>query len=518
MNKKTRTILISLVILIIVLFTAQLLINRAVKNKAEFFLKNRLPDHFTVSYSDINLKSFSGTITIIDPEVHIQNKTDTITHTIVKANSFTIEDMSYWSYLVRKEIRIEDIKLNDAAITYSKHKFKKSTDTVRKPLAKVFKPILAEELSIDNASLKIFNGTKDSISVSVADITLEIDDIYIDSKTLTRKLPLDYSDYNANGSEISLKVGNYERLTLDDFTITDRKGRFNNITLNTKYSKADLSNLIPVERDHFNLEIAVIEIDIPTFGFENSELFAGANSITISKPTLEVYRDKLVTDDNSYKPLYSKMLRDAPINLLVDDVTIKDGSIVYQEKLKEDNQGGRIDFSTLNASINNLGNTYPEGDKTVINLTATFMDNTPIEVDWSFDVNDYSDQFLFEGSIGKLEGEQMNQFTAPNLNVKLTGETYQTYFTIGGNASKSSIDMRMKYDDFEIEIMRKRGKGINKLFSKVINLFIEEDSDDKPTDFREGSSETERDTTKSFFNYLWLNLKSGLIETLAGKG
>ena len=518
MNKKTRTILITLVILILALFTTQLLINHAVKNKAEFFLKNRLPTHFKVTYNDINLKSLSGTITIIDPEVHIQNKTDTITHTIVKANSFTIEGVSYWSYLVNKEIKIEDIKLKDAAITYYKHRFNKSTDTVRKPIAKVFKPVLVEELSIDNASLLIYDGTRDSTSVSVADVTITIDDIYVDSKTLTRKLPLDYADYNANGSDISLKVGNYERLTLANFNITDRKGSFNNITLKTKYSKADLSTIIPLERDHFDLAIAAITIDNPAFGFKNSKLFAGANLIAVHEPILKVFRDKLVADDGSYKPLYSKMLRDAPIELLVNEITIKDGSIDYQEKLKDENQGGRIAFSSLNASINNLGNTYPAGDKTDINIAATFMDNTPINIDWSFDVNNPNDQFSFKGSMGKLPGEQMNQFTAPNLSIKLTGEIYKTYFTIDGSNNKSRINMRMKYDDLEIAVMRKRGKGINKLLSKVANLFIKEDSNDKPTDFREGTGETERDITKSFFNYLWLNLKSGLIATLAGKG
>ena len=518
MNKKTRTILITLVILILALFTTQLLINRTVKNKAEFFLKNRLPEHFTVTYEDIKLKSLSGTITIINPEVHIQNKTDTITHTIVKANSFTIEDVSYWSYLVNKEIKIEDIKLKNAAITYYKHRVNKTIDTVRKPIAKVFKPVLIEELSIDNASLLIYDGTKDSLSVSVADVTIEIDDIYIDSKTLSRKLPLDYSDYNANGIDIDLKIGDYERLTLASFDITDRKGVFNNITLKTKYSKSNLSTIIPLERDHFDLAIDAITIDKPAFGFKNSKLFAGANLITVNEPILKVFRDKLVADDGSYKPLYSKMLRDAPIELLVNEITIKDGSIDYQEKLKDENQGGRIAFSSLNASINNLGNTYPVGDKTAINITATFMDNTPIDIDWSFDVNDPRDQFLFKGSMGTLPGEQMNQFTSPNLNIKLTGEIYKTYFTIDGNNSTSSINMRMKYDDLEIAVMRKKGKGINKLLSKVANLFIKEDSDDKPTDFREGIGKADRDNTKSFFNYLWLNLKSGLIAILAGKG
>jgi len=517
MNKKTRTILISLTILILALFSAQSIINRTLKNKVTFFFKNRLPEHITVTYSDINLKSLSGTITIIDPEVHIHNKMDTVTHTIVKASSFTIKDVSYWSYLVHKEIKIETIKLKDAAITYNKHKFKKSTDTVRKPIAKVFKPVLVEELSIDNASLLIYDGTKDSTSVSVADVTITIDDIYVDSKTLTRKLPLDYTDYNANGSGISLKVGDYERLTLANFDITDRNGVFNNITLKTIYTKSNLSKIVLQERDHFDLQINTIAIDDPKFGFTNNTFFAGAQLININKPTLKVFRDKLVTDDKSYKPLYSKMLRDTPVDLLINKVTVNNGQIIYQEKLKNENQGGRITFSSFNAAINKLGNTYPEGDKTDIHIDATFMDSTPIAIDWSFDVNDTRDTFLLKGNMGVLPGEQLNQFTAPNLNIKLTGDIYKTYFTITGNNKTSTIDMRMKYNQLEVNVMRSKGRGINKLLSKVANLFIKEDSDDKPANFREGSGDADRDTTKSFFNYLWLNLKSGLITTLAGK-
>ena len=47
----------------------------------------------------------------------------------------------------------------------------------------------------------------------------------------------------------------------------------------------------------------------------------------------------------------------------------------------------------------------------------------------------------------------MNQFMEPNLNVQLKGEITKAYFTINGNNLTSSIDLKLKYDDFDVIIL-----------------------------------------------------------------
>lgn len=79
--------------------------------------------------------------------------------------------------------------------------------------------------------------------------------------------------------------------------------------------------------------------------------------------------------------------------------------------------------------------------------------------------------------------------------------------------------MKMKYDDFKFNILRKKSSKVNKFLTAIGNIFIKDgDKNTNPEGFRYGDIEAERDPTKSFFNYLWINVKSGVISTLTGNG
>ena len=161
-----------------------------------------------------------------------------------------------------------------------------------------------------------------------------------------------------------------------------------------------------------------------------------------------------------------------------------------------------------------MGNTYGDQD-TAIKLKAIFQKTTPVDVSWQFPVQSTQDNFVFKATVGRLPAKVMNTFTKPNLNVGFEGVTEQTYFTIDGNHTQSNIALRMKYEDFKIAILKKDGREKNKLLSGIANLFVGKGSKEDSDNFKEGKGNAERDATKSFFNYLWLNVKSGLLKTLS---
>ena len=149
------------------------------------------------------------------------------------------------------------------------------------------------------------------------------------------------------------------------------------------------------------------------------------------------------------------MLRTLPFNLTMDSVKINNAAIVYTEKVKEENQGGKINFKNLNAKISNVSNTYKSPKKTNIHVNAIFMERTPFTTHWSFDVNNTNDTFLFKADVGNLPAQDINSFTIPNLKVKLEGEANKTYFTIDGNNTTSQVDLKINYDQFKISVLNK---------------------------------------------------------------
>ena len=105
-------------------------------------------------------------------------------------------------------------------------------------------------------------------------------------------------------------------------------------------------------------------------------------------------------------------------------------------------------------------------------ITSTFMQSTPVNVDWTFDVQDTSDAFTFKADIGPLAAEQLNSFTKPNLRAALEGKVDQTFFSIYGTSNQSEIDMRIKYDHFKVDLLKEDGSSTKTLLSGLANLFL----------------------------------------------
>ncbi|SRX53911.1 hypothetical protein [Aequorivita sp. CIP111184] len=516
MNKSFKKIVFALLALGAVFIVGSVSINIILKNKLEKFIQERLPENMARAYDDIHVESFGGSIVVTNASLIIKNKEDDLKHTYISVEKLKISNISYWDYLFNDEIHVKAISLENPKIAYYKDKMTASKDTVRKPVARIYKPIIIDRVQIKNTKFAIYDKEKDSTKIYTSGLTVEVTGVRVDNETAIRKIPFDYKDFEAKSDTVFVKVSPYENLTVEDFSIKNHNAIFKNLLLKTKYSKKELSRIITKERDHYDLSLESLSIAAFDFGFNHNRFFAKSKQVSLKAPFLEIYRDKLVADDRTIKPLYSKMLRDLPFELTVDSLTIADAKIKYEERQKEENMGGSINFENLNAAISNVSNTYKSPQETKLKITADFMDKTPISADWSFDVQNPQDQFIFKAEVGALNADKMNSFTEPNLKVKLEGNTNKTYFTIDGNNETSKTDMKINYSDFKVTILQKDGKRKNKLLSAIANIFISKDSEKKNEHFREGSADAIRNKNQSVFNFLWISLKNALVNTMLG--
>ena len=516
MTKKIRVFIIVLVSVSILFIGGIIAINYFLKNKVENFLATRLPENIIQSYDDFRLDIYEGTLTLINPSVQIQNKEDRKTHTSISVKKLVINDISYWDYLLNNKIHIDEILINKPDIVYYKNRLKKSQDSSQSGVITMNRPVFLDRLKIEEARVSIFDGKKDSLMLFTNHFSLEVDSITTNKKIIKQRLPIAFGAYKAQTDSVFVKVSDYENVTVKNLRLENKNIAIADIHLYTKYSRTEHARIIPVEKDHYNLKLDSFLVKKVDFGFQNRKLFISGNSVKLNNPSLDIYRNKLVADDKTIKPLYSKMLRDIRFDLTLDSVNINNAAIVYTEKVKKENKGGTINFKNLNANISNVSNTYKDSKKTHLKVDAIFMDSTPFTTDWSFDVNNTNDTFLFKADVGSLPAEDINSFTGPNLKVQLEGEANKTYFTIDGNNTASQVDLKINYDKFKINVLNKKGDKKNGFLSAIANIFVSKDSDKSEGDFREGSGEVKRDKTKSFFNYLWLNAEKGLKSSLTG--
>lgn len=499
------------IILSVILFS----VNYSVKTKLVDRLDN-FSETVKIDYQDISLNAVSGRVTLTEPTFLLYGKTTDSVNLKVSLKELNIEGFSHWSYFMNQTISVDHVFFDKPNITYYHNDLIKN-DSYNKSFSENLKyDVEIGLIEFIDGHFEVYKTSNDSLSLKIDAVNLNIEDFLMGKDSNAPKL--EYENFNAKTEHLFFEVSDFEHLILKEVDFNSELAKFKGITINTKYSKEALSKQIKTERDHYVLNIDSIEIKEPKIGLENDTLgYFKSPVVTIYHADFNVFRDKLLPDNLLYRPLYSKLLRDLNFKLGLDELIIKKTSINYIEKVKINSKGGALVFSNLNANIKNVGNIY--NHKTFVALDAIFMDNTPLNVQWGFDVQNLDDAFVFKSEIGHFQADALNQFMTPNLNVKLDGEVEKLFFTISGNDRVSNIDAKLKYDNFDVIILKENGKEKNKLLSAILNVFISKDSRDDAEKFSHGSKEVvERDRTKSVFSFVWLNLRDALLNAIVGNG
>lgn len=518
MKKATKITLKILVFLFLAILLANIGINYLLKEKVAHFLETRLPNTIEHHHDAITVNLFSGSVAITNVRFDLHNSLDSLKHTTVSIKEINLKDLGYWSYLIGGKITVDAITIDAPEVVYHKHKYIKKRDSLKKKkgLLKLYKDVVIDKVAITSGSLEIYDQEKDSLVLSTQLEHVIIEDLFVSNETLKEKIPVRFGNYTASVNQTFLRVSSFENLEINSLNLENKDLTVHQAKLKTKYSEQELSKHITKERDHFKVILDSLVLKEIDFGFSEDQFFASSSLLKIGSPRLELYRDKLVADDLKRKPLYSKMLRTLPILLTVDSLAISNANIIYKEKVKELSPAGVIYFSKFNLNASKLSNTYIEPNYTDINVNAQFMGVAPLKANWKFDVQDPNDTFSFEANLGHIKNTDLNGFTEPNLLASLSGEINETRFTIHGNNTSSNVEMDINFEDFSVAILNKKGKKKKKLLSSIANLILPSNSKKGTSNFKHGSAAVERDLTKSFFNYLWLNVKGGLINSMTG--
>lgn len=518
MSKRKRILLIITGIVLIIILILSFYANSIVKNKIEALLKEKMPEHIELVYENINVGVLRGTISINEPSILIKLKDSTLTRTQLTMKKLVVGSISYWDYFMNDQIHIGKIEFKDLETIHFKNRTAKVKDTSSsKKESKVPSSIQIDKFNIENSSVIVYDGTKDSTLVSLKNTTILIKDIVLDESSMHNLIPFNYETFKLEADSVFYKAGNYENINLDHLSFENQTLTLNGFQYKTKYSKSEYSRKLSIERDYYDVNVEELIINELAVGkLENDSVFFKTNLISVTNANAAFYRDKLIADDLKIKKLYSRAIRELPLQLTVDSISIKNSQVEYSEKVHIENPAGILTIKDINAGITNISNTYSSPEKTVIIVDAIFMKDTPIKVNWSFDVNDTSDQFRFEGHAGKLELADMNVFLTPLLNAEVKGKVKESIFIINGNYNQSVINLSQDYSNIDLIILNKK-KTKNKFLSSVANVFINDDSGDKGTLYHNVTTQATRDKTKSFFNYLAKNLKNGLLFNFTSK-
>lgn len=505
--KKTIQILAAILALLIIAYVA---LHFSIKNAIETALKEKAGDSFQIQYDDVSLNLFLGAIHI--RSLQVKAKGESIMKTPLKMNRLEIEGLDYLSYVQSGNFKMNTVLFDAVEGVLVK---KDSLNSSKPEVTDFNKKITIKKIILKNSNFTQLDAENDSILIALKNLNVTFENFSLDKASLASKIPFEYTSYQINSGAIYADVSPFEKFKIDS-VYTDEKLVVKGFQLVSKYDKVRLQSKVTKERDFIDLTIPSIEIEgIQYKKYKDSSLLR-VKAIEISKLNLEMYRNKLLPDDFEVKELLYQKIANLPIKIDIQKVSIKNGAIAYTELANENVAAGKIYFTGLNSTIENISNLNT--DPITFKNKANLMGVSPVTLDWSFRENSNENLFLLEGTVMDFNTKDINSFMMSNLRAKSSGTIQELYFTVSGNDYASSGDMKMKYDDFKFQVLKKDRSGVNEVLTFIGTIFTNDGSNTNERGYRFGSIETERDNTKSFFNYVWKNVSSGLVSTLTGNG
>jgi len=488
------------------------------KNYVIAHINKEIPKEINLAYDQLNLNILKGSIALHGVNLHYI-KADTASKILdIQIDALSMDGFGYFNYLFHNRIGAQKISLLSPKVSYRLgHDFKNSNRS-QEMVSKIKSIISLDRFEVIDGELIGMASAGDSIKFKVEEWNMVVEDLKTDGNIIQNTMPLTYGRYTLNTGRVFLDLGPFETLSVKAGSIVGGELRLKQLLLKSKYNRQELSRRLDKEHDHIQLSIAEVASAKIDYGFNAGRFFLKTQTLNVHDPNLDIYRDKLVKDDLEKKRLYSKMIRELPIDLDIPQTRIINGEIAYSELVQEGGKPGQLTFTHLNATLKNFSNTYVSGKKTKIEITSKLMGHALIHLYWDFDYNDKSDAFFLKGVVRDFKSRSVNDFLIPNLRTRAEGDIKELYFTIGGDAHSSGGDMKMKYEDFRFEVLKKDRLGVNKLLTFIGNIFTNDGSNTDKNGYRYGAINAERDVTKSFFNYLWLNVKDGMVNTLTGNG
>ena len=325
------------------------------KNYITTFLAQKTPSQFTVTYSDIDVNILSGTIALHNTSIKTKN-TDTLQNqSYLKSEMLQIKGIGYWNLLFNKTLSINNFVLKNPQLNYDSYKHSDFGKTKNNANTNKLKTIIIKQININNGSLNVIKQNTDSSNFSVSSYNLTLLGSKIDIQDMV-STPLTYGSFKIEAQNIVSEKSDFETFKIDTLYTNEKSIHIDNLQIIPKYNKEELSKHLSIERDYINLNISKIILNKLHFNFNDTRFGIKATAANIITPNLEIYRDKLLPDDVTTKPLYSKSLRDLAFNLEINQVNIKDGYISYAELVELDTKAGKIYFNKVDASIKHISN------------------------------------------------------------------------------------------------------------------------------------------------------------------
>jgi len=484
-----------------------LVIVLAIYKVANYYVKDKVTELLhaqNIRFQDISTNLLFGNINLEE----VDFSKDSL-H--LNAERLEVNNVSYYQYLKNKSINIAEFKAVNPVVNgkFIEKENEKENETPKNTGNKDELDLTIDHILLEN--LKVDLQKKNNYPLTAQSIHLDIEDFKLEANP-EKTIPFSYSDIKASIVNFETQYSKVQKIKFSKLDFEDSDLSLDSLEIVPLKKKKEYIYHVPEKKELLTLfvkQVLVSDIAIE----ENQKLSFSTKNILLDEFFFNIYLDlTFLKHPNKRKDLYSKSLRDLPFDINVENVDIKNSELVYQEYTVKGNKAGILIFDDLNAQIKNINNHKERQNKlTTATIQSKFMRHCPLDIEWSFDINNTNDKFRIKGSLFDVSSKNMSSFLLPTMNVKMDGFIDKMYFDFEGNDYTSNGNLNLDFRNFNIKILDE-DKDRKTIISWLANLFIKDSS--KNGFVKVEVENVERDTTRSFWNYFWKNIEKGLQNSL----
>ena len=426
-------------------------------------------------------------------------------------------------------ISVDSLIISEPVFEYYFHPRKQSASQLM-PLQQVFNEKFQEanlgKLLIQNGTIKIDDQSEEGSAININHLNIELRGAHMDSLTLTRFSPFDYDGIDMTAAGIDIDVNEDFSIRSDTITFNIERESIEllNFQLNPKFSQEQFRNTYEYQKQWL-----AIKLDKLLINHINSDRFLRTGLIDIGK--VDLYNASVALYKDKTKPMKEVKVKRLPTSLIhsinwklnIDSVNLHNGFITVDQTSELTGKESHLFFSDLQAQLLNFTNDTEimnESSLMYIDGNGSVLGKAAANIHIRFDLLSEKDEFEAWGTMGKVKGKEFNSILDPMAGLRIkSGDVHTLSFNLSGNDHQSTGIVDADYQGLKIEFIKMdsiKEKETKKGFiSFAANSVINTTNRKTESSYLQGIIQSERDTQKGFFDFLWSSIQTGIVSTMA---
>ncbi len=493
-------------------------------------------NYYNFSLDELDLSIVTGSITIkgvkIEPTQIALDSLQSSSNNVRVLVSFSckrikIKSLEIKHFLRTRELLIEKFIIDKPNFVYSFNSNKKSNSKtlgLNNLFSDSFKKAKLKQFVIDNADIKIRNIAKEHALVHVENFSFKLTDAVVDTTTINRFSPFDYSNIEFSANSLKLNISK-------DFEIFTGTLQFNaeknatiitNFKLTPTYGQEKFSRLNKVQRQWVAISLDTFRVVDIHFEKLIQQGFFEISKITLTNANVGLYKDKSKPEPPFKKQLLpASALRTMEIDLSIDTIEVKKSRVVINEKSSKTRQLSYLSFEDLNVQIYGFTNDsdHLSANKYLSVYAQTkVMNAAKLNFEAHFDLLSTTDLHTIKAQVGSSEMKVFNKVLEPMMSVVVKfGNMISLNYQYTANDTEANGTLDFEYENVKLEVLSEGAQAKKQGFmSLAANTVIKSNNrKENQKNYTLGIIKAQRIQDKNIFPFLWHSVQSGIIYTMA---